>query len=44
VKLWLFDNRIGDGGAQAVTSLIKPSLTELHLSHNFLTTEGTKTK
>jgi hypothetical protein len=39
-KLWLFDNRLGDGGAACVAALMHPGLAEVHLSHNTITTRG----
>eukprot|EP00798_Chlamydomonas_sp_ICE-L_P013400 gene13398-19251_t len=41
-KLWLFDNRLGDLGAEACADLLYEGTKEVHLSHNFITTEGAK--
>lgn len=41
-KLWLFDNSIGDAGAEACADLVTGALTELHLSHNQIGTPGAK--
>ncbi|KAL4443702.1 hypothetical protein ABPG75_011439 [Micractinium tetrahymenae] len=42
LKLWLFDNRLADGGAEAVARILAahPRMQEVHLSHNMLTLRG----
>ncbi|KAL4447204.1 hypothetical protein ABPG77_007237 [Micractinium sp. CCAP 211/92] len=42
LKLWLFDNRLTDAGAEAVARILAahPGMQEVHLSHNMLTLRG----
>ncbi|GAX79974.1 hypothetical protein CEUSTIGMA_g7413.t1 [Chlamydomonas eustigma] len=40
VKVWLFENSIGDEGALALSTLFHPELLEVHLSHNQVTNKG----